>query len=1767
MKKLISVFILIVFANIGFAQTTFRDGTSAPTAEEVSLIRDVIMKRTVDVSSITFVPIQVHIVRKSNSSGGLSMADLNKGLGTLNHYFYESGIQFFLIGEMPNYINDDVLFEYQTAHEANLVAKGESTIALNVYFVDMINYIGGSEYIWGVSRFPEDEASHNRIFIKSSTVADGYSLLQEFGHYFGLLNTFGQNDGVKTDETADGSNCSTAGDLICDTPADPFSYSNKYPSTDFNGCTYIGNAVDNFANKYNPPVDNFMSVYPNSCKERFTTNQYTRMAQGLQERLSHSNYGLSAVSLSVPAPSGLTAVLVDNTVQLTWTDNATNETGYIIERSVQDKTSGFVAIAGGGVEKDVTSFTDNTIEANKTYYYRLRPSNSSSSYSNVTDGVDIPLVYCTPKYTYSNCETGSNLKIERVKIQETGGNIIVDQPSDCSSNIAEINNFTYYSSSSSPAVNISLAARSSYDFTISTNDINQHVTIWLDMNRDGRFSTEEILFQTEGRQENSDPKVLSGYVLPENIKNGKSRLRIRTRNGNVDSNVSDPCEEYSIGETEDYEVNLVGGITDDTPPVFMSSTPTVTNEAISGFDVNVVMSEPGKAYFIVVADGTSPTVTSEQVKQGMNSDWQPALASGTIEVSETVLQFTRTLTGLATGTSYDVYVVGEDKAFIPNLMTLPYKVDANTIVPTADFSADKALLYQGQSVQFTDLSTGAGGRWSWDFGDGKSASTQNPLHTFEVAGEFSITLRINDGLGITTKEKYIQVLPNRSVPYLVSDGGNFEANTADFGAELLKGSAQLWQRGNPSGKLETLNSPVTGWKTMLNSNVPQDKNESALLTPNFDFSRAGSYTLSFFKSMENMFFDGPYAVQVHYSLDKGESWVRLGSYNDEKGQNWYNSDPSAGISNTVVADMEGWLLSANNEHTTYDVSFLAGNSDVAFRFVIYVDNSYGVSSYLDGFMVDDFELQYIEPTADFRSDRQTVFANENITFEDASIAVTSWLWDFGDGNTSVQQNPTHMYEAPGAYNVSLTINGNDSYIKRRVAYINVLEKPGIPYQANFNEHSFGWKSYVITGSGDNKWEWGQAVKEDLGTTLNGEASWVTTLNGGHGMNTRYALESPPFVMKKGKGEYFLKFAYKGISGSDPITGRERAGMKLEYRTNGGAWKVLGETLQGSGDAKAIKDWYNHDNIDGLGGEMGWFSKSTSTEYPEYDISEFVEAESVQFRFVFGAGTVEDDGFQIDDFIITGAQIFVPGLWTGEQSSVWSNPDNWDNLRVPTKETDIVIPEVAQPPILDVDAECRSITIEPGGEMKLNKGVSLTVTDSVYLKATKEKYACWIDYGANITTDDEKTVVEQVILRDEDELISLMTVDKEANYLKDGFPRRYNEAEETLWEYMNFLPGQYERIRGYQVKFPSGNSVSLDSAVIQHEKTFNSNTFSYTLKKVDGKLGFSLVGNPYPAYVDWDSEGWIRNELEGNIWVSNNSASEYNGTMGVYNGLIGVNGATNIIKPGQGFFVKSIDAGEFGVTNEIKRSRYNLVRNTPDEEMKFLYVNVKVINGDYKDQIALGFDEDALAGNDSFDATKMMSFNQYVPNIYWIHGDLAETVTDDRRLAINYQPLESLNDQQGVLEFPIGFSMGTPSPLSLTVTELERFDEKEYFIYLRDKVANTYDDMRKIPQYNFTIEGEEQKRYSLVIAKYNLTTGVENLKQGWRIYGEEGNIKVVRKDKVYNDYQLGLYDLSGRLLKNLKTSRPEVTIQVPKEGVYLLKVNEKKGSFAQKIYIK
>ncbi|MCW8897561.1 MAG: PKD domain-containing protein [Flavobacteriales bacterium] len=62
------------------------------------------------------------------------------------------------------------------------------------------------------------------------------------------------------------------------------------------------------------------------------------------------------------------------------------------------------------------------------------------------------------------------------------------------------------------------------------------------------------------------------------------------------------------------------------------------------------------------------------------------------------------------------------------------------------------------------------------------------------------------------------------------------------------------------------------------------------------------------------------------------------------------------------------------------------------------------------------------PIANFTNSNNGTGAFVFTDVSTSSTSLTSWLWDFGDGNTSTMQNPSHQYASTGSYNVCLTVN-------------------------------------------------------------------------------------------------------------------------------------------------------------------------------------------------------------------------------------------------------------------------------------------------------------------------------------------------------------------------------------------------------------------------------------------------------------------------------------------------------------------------------------------------------------------------------------------------------------------------------------------------------------------------------------------------------------------------------------------------------------------------
>jgi len=265
-------------------------------------------------TAISSVPIKAHIIRQSNGAGGLTETQLNDALAIVNNYYANAFLEFFLCDGI-NYIDDTNYFDYSTDQEGALTGANNVDNVINIYFANTVSTNEGAG-LCGYAYFP---GGPEVILMNNSCTTNESTLSHEIGHFFALSHTHGNTNGVLTSELVDGSNCSTEGDRICDTPADPQLSFSKVSTS----CAYIDTEFDANGQLFMPNTRNIMSYSRWSCRSELSDQQYARI------------YGTYQASRSVMAcPSFNVDIAADftrscsNSLNVDFTDNSIGATSW-----------------------------------------------------------------------------------------------------------------------------------------------------------------------------------------------------------------------------------------------------------------------------------------------------------------------------------------------------------------------------------------------------------------------------------------------------------------------------------------------------------------------------------------------------------------------------------------------------------------------------------------------------------------------------------------------------------------------------------------------------------------------------------------------------------------------------------------------------------------------------------------------------------------------------------------------------------------------------------------------------------------------------------------------------------------------------------------------------------------------------------------------------------------------------------------------------------------------------------------------------------------------------------------------------------------------------------------------------------------------------------------------------------------------------------------------------------------------------------------------
>lgn len=310
--------------------------------------------------------------------------------------------------------------------------------------------------------------------------------------------------------------------------------------------------------------------------------------------------------------------------------------------------------------------------------------------------------------------------------------------------------------------------------------------------------------------------------------------------------------------------------------------------------------------------------------------------------------------------------------------------------PVADFGMSVASGCAPLTVDFSDLSASLSGPvYNWSFGDGNSAVTQHPVHTFTVAGTYQVMLIVTNQEGCSdTTTQTVTVLPSPVASATVSASQGctpFSLSLTDLSASA---SSWVWDFG--------------------------DGSSSSQQNPVHTYTQPGTYSITLVVLSANGCSD-TLAISTPVVVEQTPDAS-------------FTSGPLTGCdplpvsfistSSDLVNPVFSWV-SGNGQSSMADSADFIYNMPGVYNASLVVVNSGGCSDTATA-QVTVHEQAVADGTISQTEGCQPL----NVSFTNNSQGATGYLWDFGDGTTSNDTTPSYIYTIPGFHQVTLIAIGS-----------------------------------------------------------------------------------------------------------------------------------------------------------------------------------------------------------------------------------------------------------------------------------------------------------------------------------------------------------------------------------------------------------------------------------------------------------------------------------------------------------------------------------------------------------------------------------------------------------------------------------------------------------------------------------------------------------------------------------------------------------------------
>lgn len=320
------------------------------------------------------------------------------------------------------------------------------------------------------------------------------------------------------------------------------------------------------------------------------------------------------------------------------------------------------------------------------------------------------------------------------------------------------------------------------------------------------------------------------------------------------------------------------------------------------------------------------------------------------------------------------------------------------------FSGPSAVCIGGTAT-FTNTSNPLPASARWDFGDGGTANGLNATHTYTTAGTYTVRLYNTYGACNDSASQTINVVPNPVIDFTAPVTSRCQPPLTVNFQDLTPGSVS-WEWDFGDGATSNIQNPTHTYTVFGSYTVKLIVTNStgcvdSLIRPNYIIIRSPQISMPDFPVRACI----PYTHTFNPVINTVDA---ITSYSWDFGDGGTSTLPNPSHTYTVLGIYDVRLIITTSSGCTKDTLFT------------------------------DAVRVGTKPIANFTGGPSPVCANEPVQFTDLSAPADEWNWDFGDGNSSIQQNPSHQYRDTGYFNVRLIAYNSgcaDTIIRNSYIYV------------------------------------------------------------------------------------------------------------------------------------------------------------------------------------------------------------------------------------------------------------------------------------------------------------------------------------------------------------------------------------------------------------------------------------------------------------------------------------------------------------------------------------------------------------------------------------------------------------------------------------------------------------------------------------------------------------------------------------------------------------